>query len=246
MKVLIAINYQREIPPFMITELKYAEKFFDKIKYITPELYEDNSEKVANDKVKVIQVGKKYRRKAVIKSVGALFRREVRDDIKGAIQEKKFGKGFLIHLAKEIYPSEVIFGKVKEILDTEYQGNDICLLASWFNCNAYVAAKLKKNFPNIMAVSFAHAFEVNPERSPYIDLSLNAFKHKYLDKVSFISSKVMKSYLNTIGTLPTKDLDKIDVYYLGSPNYIDKINIHKSEKFCLCSCAGMSEVKELI
>lgn len=51
MNVLLVVNYQREIPPFLITEIKYAKKEFDYIEYINPHLDNDNSCEIESNNV---------------------------------------------------------------------------------------------------------------------------------------------------------------------------------------------------
>ena len=36
---LIVLNYQREVPPFMISQLKYASRHFKKVTGMTPSEY---------------------------------------------------------------------------------------------------------------------------------------------------------------------------------------------------------------
>ena len=55
MKTLIILNYQREIPPFMQTIIKYAKDMYEDVYYITPKLKIDNRDTVGFDNVHVIQ-----------------------------------------------------------------------------------------------------------------------------------------------------------------------------------------------
>ena len=56
MSKLIAINYQREIPPFMLTEMRYAAQNFDEVFYVTRELVNDNSNLLMGDNIHVIEI----------------------------------------------------------------------------------------------------------------------------------------------------------------------------------------------
>lgn len=245
MNVLLICNYQREIPPFMITQIKIAEKYFDRIEYVNPSLLNDNSSCVISDNVYVYQIIRKRNIYRIIRTAMALFRKEVLVDIKKAVKEKKCNRAFLLHLFKELYPSEVLYKELRDILKTKYQNDMVCVLAVWFDCNAYAVARLKEIFPSIKAISFAHAFEVNPERSPFINVSLNLYKHENLDRVTFISKKVLNSYLNLMGYQKEKFLKKIDVCYLGSLNRDSYLSAYGVEKLHLCSCAGLTEVKRV-
>lgn len=245
MKVLLICNYQREIPPFMITMVKYAECYFDKIEYVNPVLYNDNSFDIISDKVAFRSISRKRNFHLMFCAFMGLFRKEVREDIKKAIRNKKFHKDFLMHLVGEIYPSEFLYQEMNKILMTQYKNDNITVLATWFNCNAYTVARLKKKFPSITAVAFAHAFEVNPERGELIDLSLNEFKHNNLDRVTFISSKVLNSYKTLMRYSKEDFLKKIDICYLGSINRENYTSRYGGNTLHLLSCSGVSTLKRV-
>lgn len=245
MKKLIILNYQREIPPFMITEIKYAEKYFEHVEYITPCLYNDNSFEIENDKVHVTQINKMMNWKDFFYSFLGLFRKEVWLDVLKAFKNKKLSKDFFRHLMLEIYPGEVLYQETKKYINTHCQDDQVCLLSTWFNCNAYATARLKKKYNYVYAVSYAHAFEVNPERGRFIDISLNAFKHKYLDKVFFISKNVLYKYLQELNCPKQNFINKIEVHYLGSKNTERLYSKCDKGVFNILSCSGMVEVKRL-
>lgn len=245
MKVLIILNYQREIPPFIITEIKQAEKYFDHIEYITPCLYNNNSTEIKSEKVLITQIKDKISWRLILLSLLGIFRKEVFFDIKKALKEKKFNKDFLIHLATEIYPSELLFQNTKKIIISKYLDDQVCVLSSWFNCNAYATARLKKKYNEITAISYAHAFEVNPERGPFINVSLNDYKHNNLDRVIFISKNVLEKYLFALKYTNQNFLKNIYIHYLGTKNPDDLTNKYNSNEFNLLSCSSMSEVKRI-
>ena len=245
MNVLIICNYQREIPPFMITMVKYAEKYYDKIEYINPVLYNDNSFEIISDKVAFRPISRKRSFRRLFCAFVGFFRREVRQDIKKAIYSKRFNKDFILHVASEIYPSELLYQEICKLLRTQYKHDNVTALAAWFNCNAYVVARLKRKFPSITAAAYAHAFEVNPERGGYIDLSLNKYKHNNLDRVTFISSKVFNSYKKLMGYQGEAFLGKIDICYLGTLNRDNCISMHGGDTLHLLSCSGVSELKRV-
>lgn len=245
MKILLICNYQREIPPFMITIVKHAENFYDKIEYINPALYNDNTSAIVSDKVAFRSISRKRTFHLLFGAFLGLFRKEIRGDIRKAIRDKKIKKDFFIHLAGEVYPSEVIYQEIHRILKTEYKDDKVSILAAWFNCNAYTVARIKRKFPSITAASFAHAFEVNPERSEFINLSLNDFKHSNLDRITFISQKVLNSYKALMGYSKENFLNKIDVCYLGSVNRDNYICQYGGNTLHILSCSGLSILKRV-
>lgn len=57
-KKLLILNYQREVPPFLQTQVKFAKDFFDDIYYVTPKLYNDNTETICYENVRVVIIKK--------------------------------------------------------------------------------------------------------------------------------------------------------------------------------------------
>lgn len=245
MKVLLICNYQREIPPFMITMVKYAENYYDKIEYVNPELDNDNTSAIISEKVTFRSISRKCTFCLLFGAFTGLFRKEVREDIKKAIRDKKIKKDFILHLAHEIYPSELLYHQIHKILKTQYKDDCVSVLAAWFDSNAYTVARIKREFPSITAASFAHAYEVNPERSECIDLSLNEFKHTNLDRVTFISRKVFESYKSLMGYSKEEFLKRIDVCYLGSVNRDNYTCRYGGDTLHLLSCSGLSALKRV-
>lgn len=245
LKVLLICNYQREIPPFMITMVKYAEGYYDKIEYVNPTLDNDNTHFILSDKVSFRAISRKTTIHRLFNTFRGLFRREVLKDVKKALQGKRIKKELFLHILSEVYPAELLYQEMDKLIKTRYKYDDVSALATWFNCNAYAVARIKRKYSYVTAASFAHAFEVNPERGEYNDLSLNEFKHTTLDRVSFISENVLKSYKALMGYSKEVFLGKIDVCYLGSTNRDDYICQCGDKTLHLLSCSGLSSVKRV-
>ena len=243
MKVLLIINYQREIPPFLLTQISVAQNHFDKIIYVTPLLKNDNSKMVVSKKVRVKQTNTRERILSFLKLPILLLRREVFNECLDAISKKKMNINYLKHLASEIVPAENLYMCAKKEIELAQEEDDMYVMSAWFNASAYTTARLKKNYSFVTAVSWAHAFEIDPERNFYVDLSLNRFKHTYLDQISFISQNMKEKYMKSMPRYIS--FSKVDVQYLGSLEQGKQLNSMTDKKFHICSCAGVTAIKRI-
>lgn len=243
MNKLIILNYQREIPPFMINEIDISCNIFDQVIYITPTLSNDNSVEITKENFTLYQEASIKTPRAALKIVANLFSTEIIGDIMKAIKENRFNKGFLYHLITEIFCSEILYKGATRILQNSPE--DKCtVLAAWFNVEAYAASLLKKKYSNIRAFSFAHAFEINPDRNDYVDLSLNSFKHDNLDGIFFISEKMLSIYEKFTNKIFSNQ-DNISVRYLGCPKLFEGLNKTNHKNFHICSCSSVVNLKRI-
>ena len=243
MKILLIINYQREIPPFLLTQISIAKNHFDKIIYLTPLLKNDNSKMIASKKVIVKQIKARDRILSFLKLPILFLRREVLKECFNAINKKKMSINYLKHLALEIVPADILYMSAKKEFELVEKNNDVYVMSAWFNASAYTVARLKKSYSSITAVSWAHAFEIDPERNLYVDLSLNKFKHMYLDKTSFISENMKRKYMQVMSS--DISVSKVDVQYLGSIKKEKQLNSKTEKKYHICSCAGVTSIKRI-
>lgn len=245
MKKLIILNYQREVPPFMINEISIAKKYFDIIYYVTPYLVNDNSNAIKCENVFVIQMGKCKKIKAIIPAVCKLFSKEILDDFIGAIKSKVNLKSFTRHIAAEAGCASMLYNESSKIIRESDNNDQVVVLAAWFSVEAYAAALLKRKFNQIRAFSFAHAFELNSEVNDFVALSLNEFKQLWIDKVFFISNTMRNVYHNATKNKFAKYNTKEFVRYLGSKKIYSTNNETQNEEFNICSCSTMVELKRL-
>ena len=56
MKILVILNYQREIPPFWQMQIKYARNIFERIIFVTPKLRNDNSDTITSNTTQVVEI----------------------------------------------------------------------------------------------------------------------------------------------------------------------------------------------
>lgn len=247
MRVLMVLNYQREIPPFMLTELKFASEFYDRVIYITRELVNDNSHLLDGSKISVMQMTKRCRVSALLRLPGMIFRKEVRQEANHARCDGLPGKIYWKHLLCELYSSQALYHCAEPILHRLYKRADITLMSVWFAETAYTAARLKRKYPEITAASLAHSFEIDPEKSSVVSYSLNQYKHLYLDLVTFISKRMKEIYFETLKKWVKPNQENCDVQYLGCvKDYPDRPSMTEcSTCFVICSCSGLVAVKRV-
>ncbi len=244
MKRLIIINYQREIPPFLINDIKVARRFFDSVDFITPVLYKDNSDTIKTDNVSIVQCKRKNKFLDKIKAVFMLLRSEILSEIFCSIQEHRFSLRFLKHMSTYTYTSLLVLNKLRRLIN-KYKNDEVVVLSAWYSVEAYILSRLKRAFPFIKSVSFAHSFEIDNKKNAFVGLSLDSYKAKNIDKIVFIS-KTMQEIYNKTTNYKFENRSKEIMRYLGSMKLFDETNPSiKDDCFKICSCSGVIPVKRI-
>lgn len=251
MKSLVVLNYQREIPPFMQTQIVYAATFFDKVIYITPKLRNDNRYTIARANVEVVEIPISTRIKAALYTLACSwlkrgFRQELVAGLKGGISVYPLWK----HLLTAEFVSYNLSHTASLILDgLQTSDSSVTLFSAWFSSEALAAARLKKKHPAYHTFSFAHSFEIDMERGPISAYSHNLVKHLFIDHVAFISRTMREKYDRETGGVYHDLLKtKSGVTYLGC---IKKFHGECSptppgeETFRICTCSTVIGLKRL-
>lgn len=244
-RILIISDYERIVPPFMQTLIRYAVDKFDHIYYVTPPIPEHYSKTILYENLTIRTWSNTER---------------LRQYISGILSPLRFS------FWKELAKGRISFGAIKNIgelyfcsdgfinLTDKYVSyalkNDIevFVLATWMNVDALVAARLKKKYPNIKSYALAHSGEVMAERNPYLHQCFHEFKHQYLDTTYFISKKVLNGYYQAMADSDIKNKygNRIKVRYLGSIKNSNMLNPDKTgDYFELLSCSRIDANKRL-
>lgn len=241
--VLIVLDHETRIPPFMVTLLLYAENRYNKVFYINtrkPQNY-DLFEKTG---VNIVYPSKWIK---VWCAFLALIRFISIENIKQwfkCIKDKGFDLGYVRQLYICLGADIQLKTMARKILK-ENENVLVTVLAAWFAAAALAGAELKKQHPRIKAVSLAHSYEILTLRNPFIPYLYVEKKHKYLDGVYFICNTVREMYLEGVGGLPEYYLKKTHVNYLGSFKDHHGVNTIKPEEFHICTCSRMVPLKRL-
>lgn len=246
MKTLIILNYQREIPPFMQTIIKYAKDMYEDVYYITPRLKIDNRDTVGFDNVHVIQSTRLLRWMTFCKLFLMLFDGETYEIIKRGLKDGLELKGLVKHCIIYQFCSMKLIWMTKRLLkQCNKSDSDIVLLATWFSVEAYAVSKIKRKRPSIKTASFAHSFEVDPQKGKYVKYSYNESKHTYLDGIYFIADRMRLIYMNELGDISQDVKNKFYLSYLGSTKEDNNLTISSNEIFNICSCSSLVSVKRI-
>ena len=247
MKVLVALNYQREIPPFMLTELHYAAKEFDRVVYITRELENDNSFLIQDKNVSVREIRKTDRLISLLKLPFLFLRSEIRHEVMQAVRHRSVPPKYVYHLGKELYCTQNLYHAAEPVVKSLIeQKEDIVVQATWFDVSAYAASRIKEKYPRVKAVSFAHAFEINPKVSNYIGYSCDEYKLNRLNRISFIARGMLEVYKNALPDWISHDKRKLHIRYLGSALYYPlKVNGKEQDLFTICTCSSVVALKRI-
>lgn len=244
-EILIVYDYERIVPPFMQTLLRYGINIFDSIKYITPPLPDNYLNAIRSPKIDIITWSRKQRCLQYVKGIISPFRHSFwKELIKG-----KISKASIVNMGKFFFCSDgFILLSEKIIKDELNKGNKVYLLATWMSVDAFTCARLKHKYPEIKAFALAHSGEVMVERNPFIYQSFHEYIYENLNKVFFISRTVLENYLKMMHGICIKErfANKIGVRYLGSHNNSHTTNPDSdSKEFVLLSCSRIDENKRL-
>ena len=248
MKTIIFIEGEYRIQPFMINELNAASKIFDKVFIITKELSSDISTTVLeNEKIEHVVVSQKERLLYRFLTLPLWMSKQTLTQLKFAQKDQKVTRDYLASIARYISDGELFYKKAYSIIKNKTGNNDdIYVISTWFSIEAYSVAKLKQTISNIKAFSFAHSFEIDVKKDLNMAYNFNEFKHRYLDKVFFISKTMVDIYNCGSENRYLKYNFKNKVVYLGSNKKYEANNpVRTSKSFVICSCSNVIPIKNL-
>lgn len=244
--ILIIYDYERVVQPFMQTLIQFAHTRFHHIYFITPPIPLIYKKTIDYDNVHIVLWTKAQRIKQYIAGVFSPLRLSFwKEILKGTVDLRIFKE------MGQLYFAASGFKMMSEnIIKRHLQSNDkIFLLGTWMGVDAYVAALIKKKYPAIKgAYALAHSGEVMPSRNPHLKQCFHEYKHKYLDKVYFISSKVLSEYYEGMASYNIQQRfgQNIAVHYLGSVNKQMLRNpLNESGIFHILSCSRIDKNKRI-
>ena len=241
MRTIYILNYQREIPPFAQMEVLYARQYFDEVIYVTRKLVNDNSKSINFSNVRVVQISKLRKLISLFKLLVLCLSKTVLSQIYKAVKQGVFSLCYLKSLFLELYVSEQLYTTCKNY-GKAINDSDKFVLSCWFNGVAIAAAKLQDEM-QYKSYSFAHAFEVDPSRNPYVGYLMEDYKHKHLTRISFIAETMLKRYEDKV--YPIIGVNKnAFVDYLGTLKKYSS-HMHESRVFTICSCSTVNKIKRL-
>ena len=93
----------------------------------------------------------------------------------------------------------------------------------------------------------ADRLEIDPLKNKFVDLTFNEWKHRYLDKIFFISNKMRDIYNEATQNKFVKKYEyRMEISYLGCTKMFDGLNTLKhSEKLRIVSCSYVRPEKRI-
>jgi len=178
---------------------------------------------------------------ALLKVLVQCLSRTVLRQIFQACRQKVFSLSYLKALILDLYVADQLYSACKNDskCKTKYKKY---VLACWFNGIAVAAARLQRNL-HYTSYSFAHAFEVDPDRNPFVGYLMEDYKHKHLTQVSFIAENVLNKYTQKVYPI-IGVYNNTELSYLGTVKLYDTNSI-ASNIFTICSCSSVNEIKRL-
>lgn len=245
MKTLIVLECERYIQPFMRAMLNVAQEHYDKIIIITNPLKKGDS--INSDKISHIEIDNKTRKKAIITAPFKFFTKDSLLQTLKCIAQGRLNNEYLKYLKLYLCYGTAFYKTALPYVKEALKNGELHMLSCWFYVDAWTVGKFKKKFPQIKAYSLAHSFEIDPLKNNFVDLTFNEWKHKYLDKIFFISNKMLKIYNETTHQkFAKKYAEQMKVSYLGCIKLFDGVNpYHNDGKIKLVSCSYVHPVKRI-
>lgn len=244
-RILFVYDYCRAVAPFIEILMTEALKYFENIYYVSPPMDSQSNELLDKLGIKRVTWGLKVRAFQYLYGLTSIFRPLFWKEIfKGPLSLEVIKHVFKFFFCSSafIYVSKPYFNQALA------QKEQIYLLGTWMNIDAFTVAKLKKHFPSIKSYGLAHSGEVIKDRNPYLNRSYHEFIYHHVDKIYFISQKVLSDYLKDTSSLNFEKnyREKIGHTYLGTNNAHKKeFNEIDPQKLRIVTCSRIDSNKRL-
>lgn len=158
-----------------------------------------------------------------------------------SILQKKFDLTKIKILIIAYYKAKMLKKYIKEVLHDKFKNpENLCIYSYWSDYKALTAALLKKEFPQLKAISRAHGWDVYLERNTTGYLPLRTYIFDTLDKVYFVSENgkeyTAKKYY---------DQSKFAVSHLGTNAPAKPVFERRRKPFHIISCSALIPLKRV-
>lgn len=143
---LIVLNYQREVPPFMISQLKYASRHFKRVYYVTRSLVNDNFSAVQAGNVELVQAGSARDPFIAVRAIVGGMLHGGLSAYAEALTQGRLDSAFV----KSQVPVEAgahLLYRAASLLIAQLGAENCVVLATWFSTEAWAAVQLKQLSP---------------------------------------------------------------------------------------------------
>lgn len=245
MKTLIVLECERHIQPFMRAMLNVAQNSYDRIIIITNPI--TKGETITNTKIEHIEIDKTTRLTSIALAPIRLFAPSTIEQISTAAKKGKLNKAYLNMLKLYLCYGIAFYRKALPYVKESISKGELHIMSCWFFVDSLTTARLKKRFPQIKACSLAHSFEIDPLKNDFVELLFNKWKHKYLDKIFFISEKMRDIYNHATHYRYAEEYkEQMNVAYLGCIKMFEGNNPYtKNDKIRIVSCSYVRPEKRI-
>ncbi len=214
----VILDFQHFVPPFIVDIAEEAARRGHKLWFLSAGITRRNGEydrmsKIAN----MVEISGFRVVCELLRRPAFLFQKAFRQEFSHAKKQGVLTRAFLKNYFKQGLVSNALYACARRIL-ASHKDEPRVVLASWFHVEAFAAAMLKEKDPGIVTASLAHSFEVNPDRNRYVCYMQNAYRHRYIDKILFISETVRAMYRRKLREDLGLEDEHTCVAYLGSHN----------------------------
>ena len=241
--ILIVLDHEKRIPPFMLSIIRYAEDKYDNYYYVNTN-YPINKKETLTYHVSICYPNKWNHFTSILSFPFFLLSYKCLRQVGQFIKLRGLQKAYFLTLIRWGVANNRLYPIANKIINTHKKDN-IVVLSTWFGACSYTAAKIKEKYPHICTTSLAHSYEVLVSRDNNIPYYFVDYRHKNLDGIFFISKIVRDLYIQNIGPLKKDYLAKMFVNYLGSFKTGNWHNERKKESFHIVTCSRMIPLKRL-
>lgn|GEM_PF-2451890 len=233
--------------PFLVNETSRFQAIFENVYVICLDAKCGFSEIEKYNNVHVISIGLHRLYSKLWYLIPELFSKYFWKDLRLAVSNRIFDMKYLKITAMQVICGRY-FSKIMKRLIAQKIKSEWVVESYWLTGTAYAAARIKKDFPDVIAFSRLHSSESDYIRNKYAVCQLKGFVDKYLDYIFFVSENgkteyesIMKKYYHKF-----ENDDKYIVNRLGvNKTDHDLSPVSSDDQFRVLSCSRMTSLKRV-
>lgn len=233
--------------PYLETEVKFYEQYFDKIYVCSLQLRLKDLQtirKLPSKRFDVLPVEKAKNWVYLANAVRTLFDKNIYVELWRLLHTKRLNAhrivSLFVYLSRSYYEADKItkWLKTKKILTF---GNDGVIYSYRFEYQPYVALLLKKHLPNFKVFSRGHGYDLYEDRHISAYIPLREYLLTHLDK----SIMIAQNGVDYLSKKYPQCLDKITVSRLGVTDNGLGAEVNREDGLRIISCSAITPVKRV-
>lgn len=233
--------------PYLETEAKFYEQFFDRIYVCSLQLRKKDLHtirKLPSKSFEVLPVEKAANWVYLANAVRTLFDKNIYVELWRLLRTKRLSAqrvvSLFVYLSRSYYEADKItkWLKTKKIISHDDEG---VIYSYRFEYQPYVALLLKKHLPNFNAFSRGHGYDLYEERHKSAYIPLREYLLKHLDK----SIMIAQNGVDYLSKKYPRCSDKITVSRLGVTDNGLGAEVNRENGLRIISCSTITAVKRV-